>query len=309
MRKLSRRPTIISPTGHIQSYDVLHFSALVATGCLLSFIAGYVNTICIIGFFQTPVSAFTGATSKMIIELGKGNFNMTLHFFLMIFSFVLGSFISAAVVGGSSFRINRSYGLVLLLESFALALSYLFEKTTLTFRESFVSLQVGAYLMSLAFGLQNGMCTTFSGAVIRTTHVTGTLTDIGLIVGQAIFYPRTRKHIWKLKVLLPIYSGFCLGGLTGYFVYQLLLIKAIFLPCTIVGILGIAQLFYSKIILVYNAKHITNKKDWTKMNINELSATKPQIESYMNNNCDIDEHISLQDISIRDEKVNTTAVL
>ncbi|CAF1116768.1 unnamed protein product [Adineta steineri] len=155
MRKLSRRPTIISPTGHIQSYDVLHFSALVATGCLLSFIAGYVNTICIIGFFQTPVSAFTGATSKMIIELGKGNFNMTLHFFLMIFSFVLGSFISAAVVGGSSFRINRSYGLVLLLESLALALSYLFEKTTLTFRESFVSLQVGAYLMSLAFGLQN----------------------------------------------------------------------------------------------------------------------------------------------------------
>jgi uncharacterized membrane protein YoaK (UPF0700 family) len=63
----------------------------------------------------------------MVIELAKGNLGRMLHFFLLIFSFVLGSFISAALVGGSSFRIQRSYGLVLLLESFALAFGYLFE--------------------------------------------------------------------------------------------------------------------------------------------------------------------------------------
>jgi uncharacterized membrane protein YoaK (UPF0700 family) len=53
----------------------------------------------------------------------------------------------------------------------------------------------GAYLVCLGCGLQNGMCTTFSGAVIRTTHVSGILTDIGLIIGQAIFHQRTRKHL------------------------------------------------------------------------------------------------------------------
>ncbi len=127
MIRLSRRPTIISPTGHIRSYSFRPFLSLILIGCLLSFVAGYINTICLVGFFQTSISASTGTTSKMVIELAKGNLGRMLHFFLLIFSFVLGSFISAALVGGSSFRIQRSYGLVLLLESFALAFGYLFE--------------------------------------------------------------------------------------------------------------------------------------------------------------------------------------
>jgi uncharacterized membrane protein YoaK (UPF0700 family) len=61
------------------------------------------------------------------MALAQGNFIMGFHLFLLIIAFVLGSFISAALVGGSSFRIDRSYGLVLLLESSALALGYLFE--------------------------------------------------------------------------------------------------------------------------------------------------------------------------------------
>lgn len=122
-----RRPTITSPIGFIRSYKFRPFLALIVVQCILSFFAAYVNTICLIGFFQTSVSAATGTTSKMVIELAKGNFGITLHFFLLILSFVLGSFISAALVGGSSFRIQRSYGLVLLLESFALASGYLFE--------------------------------------------------------------------------------------------------------------------------------------------------------------------------------------
>lgn len=100
--------------------------------------------------------------------------------------------------------------------------------------------------MSLACGLQNGMCTTFSGAVIRTTHVTGTLTDIGLILGQAIFHVRTRKHIWKLKVLVPLYGAFYLGGVIGYLFYKVLLSKAILLPSGLVGVSGIAHLCYNK---------------------------------------------------------------
>lgn len=126
-----RRPTIVSPTGHIRSYSFRPFLFLIIVGCLLAFVAGYVNTIGLVGLFQTSVSATTGTTSKMAIELAKGNFGMTLHFVLLIFSFVLGSFISAALVGGSSFRIQRSYGLVLLIESFALAFGYLFEVSDL----------------------------------------------------------------------------------------------------------------------------------------------------------------------------------
>ncbi len=127
MGKTDRRPTITSPTSHIRSYSFRPFLALILVGCLLSFVGGYINIICLVGTFQTSISASTGTTSKMVIALANGNLSITLHFFLLIFSFLLGSFIAAALVGGSSFRIQRSYGLVLLLESCALALGYIFE--------------------------------------------------------------------------------------------------------------------------------------------------------------------------------------
>ena len=127
MMRRDRRPTIISPAGHIRSYSLTPFLALILAGFLLSYVGGYINTVCLVGYFQGSVSASTGTTSKMVIDFAKGDLGTTLHFFLLIFSFVLGSFISAALVGGSSFRIQRLYGLVLLLESLALASGHLFE--------------------------------------------------------------------------------------------------------------------------------------------------------------------------------------
>ncbi|UJR20515.1 hypothetical protein I4U23_023643 [Adineta vaga] len=285
INKISRRPTIISPTGHIRSYNCLRFVALILCGCLLSFIGGYINTICIANFYRISVSAFTGVSSKIAIELVQGNFIMTLHYFILILSFIFGSFISAAVVGGSSFRIDRSYGLVLLLESSALALGYLLEKTTVNFIASSASLHIGAYMMSLACGLQNGMCTTFSGAVIRTTHVTGILTDIGLILGQATFYSRTRKHLWKLEVLIPLYLSFCLGGIIGYLMYQILLLKAILLPTIIIGVFD---------------------------HVNGTSNSKDIVDGHLNNDYDKQNDTplieDLHDISIHNLKSNTTVL-
>ncbi len=147
--------------------------------------------------------------------------------------------------------------------------------------KSSASLQVGAYLISFACGLQNGMCTTFSGAVIRTTHMTGILTDIGLVLGQAIFYPRTRKHLWKLKVLLPLYGTFCLGGIIGWFAYKILVANAILLPCAAAGILGITHICYCKIFLMYKTNQI-NKKHWKRNLTNRKSI--PMIEADGNAN-------------------------
>jgi uncharacterized membrane protein YoaK (UPF0700 family) len=133
MTNLSRRPTIISPTGHIRSYAFRRFLALILAGSVLAFVAGYINTVCVINLFQTPLAAATGTTSRMIVGLVKGNFDTALHLFLIIFSYALGSSISGALIGGSSFSIQRWYGLVLLLESSALACSYLFEVSKTNF--------------------------------------------------------------------------------------------------------------------------------------------------------------------------------
>ncbi|CAF3401325.1 unnamed protein product [Rotaria socialis] len=260
MRLAARRPTIVNPTIHIRSYNFGPFLVLIVTGCLLSFLAGYINTICIASLFQSSIAGFTGSTSRMVIELAQLNLGKTFYYILLIFSFIFGSFISAALIGGSSFRIQRSYGLVLVLESFALAFSYLCEESASRLKQnSSIYLYTGACLVAFTCGLQNGMCTTFSGAVIRTTHMTGVLTDIGLVLGQALFYPRTRKHLWKLKVLVPLYASFCCGGLSGWFAHKLLLIKSILLASAIVGVMGIGHVCYCKIYLMYTPKQISKK--------------------------------------------------
>jgi hypothetical protein len=122
-------------------------------------------------------------------------------------------------------------------------------------------LSPSAYLVCLGFGLQNGMCTTFSGAVIRTTHVTGTVTDIGLIIGQAIFHQRTRKHLWKLKILIPLYTSFCCGAVIGWFAFELMHNRAIILPCGIIGCLGVGHISYCKIFLKLNLRKIKDKNN------------------------------------------------
>jgi hypothetical protein len=123
------------------------------------------------------------------------------------------------------------------------------------------ALTPSAYLICLGCGLQNGMCTTFSGAVIRTTHVTGILTDIGLIIGQAIFHERTRKHLWKLKILIPLYISFCCGGIIGWFAFELMQNKAIIPPCAIIGCLGLGHISYCKIFLNLKLRKINDKNE------------------------------------------------
>lgn len=125
--KLTRQPTITSPTTHIRSYSFRPFLSLMLAGFLLSFLAGYINAISLMSSVQIPISAMTGMTSRMMTGLANGNFPKMIHFFLLIFCFVLGNFLSGALVGGSSFRIQRSYGIVLLIASAALALGTLFE--------------------------------------------------------------------------------------------------------------------------------------------------------------------------------------
>ena len=58
----------------------------------------------------------------------------------------------------------------------------------------------GLLLASAACGLQNALATTYSGAIVRTTHVTGIFTDLGIMLG-AIFRGQTLDYR-KAKLFL-----------------------------------------------------------------------------------------------------------
>ena len=71
----------------------------------------------------------------------------------------------------------------------------------------------GQYLASAACGLQNAMITTFSGAVVRTTHMTGIITDLGIMIGESLRGRQFDRR--KALLFLFIFSGFLLGGVAG----------------------------------------------------------------------------------------------
>ena len=98
---------------------------------------------------------------------------------------------------------------------------------------------VGIPVAAMACGLQNGMASSYCGLILRTTHVTGLVTDIGVMLGQWL---RFRKiEIWKLLLLVMLLAGFFSGGLLGGWLYARAGIPALLLAAG--GIL-LAGIFY-----------------------------------------------------------------
>jgi uncharacterized membrane protein YoaK (UPF0700 family) len=86
-------------------------------------------------------------------------------------------------------------------------------------------------LLCFLMGLQNAIITRISNAVIRTTHVTGIVTDIGIELGKMFFWNRAvdkedetyvRANRAKLLLLTNLLVMFFLGGCAGAFGFQLI---------------------------------------------------------------------------------------
>ena len=143
----------------------------------LAFIAGMINVVGLLGFDHQAISHLTGTTSLLGVALGRLDTAATFHFLAVLGSFVAGTAISGYIIGDSALQLGRRYGIALGLESVLLACA-----VPLLNRHS----QLGDYFASCACGLQNAMASTFSGSVVRTTHITGMFTDLGIFLGHSL---------------------------------------------------------------------------------------------------------------------------
>ena len=165
--------------------------------------AGFLNTVAL-GFFQTPVSHMTGAVSHFGIHAASGQLGNAATSLGIILGFVLGAALAGLIVGPWKLVPGRSYGVAMLLEGGLLALAAL-----LMFYPSRLALPA----VSMACGLQNAMTSSYCGLMIRTTHVTGIVTDIGVMIGHWIRHRQI--DTWKLRFLLTVFGFFGLGGWLG----------------------------------------------------------------------------------------------
>jgi uncharacterized membrane protein YoaK (UPF0700 family) len=95
---------------------------------------------------------------------------------------------------------------------------------------------MGDCLAAMACGLQNAMATHYSGAVIRTTHVTGIITDLGIAVGLKLRGEPIEAR--RAGLLLVLLTGFFTGGILGSLGYTWIGFDMLLFPAALTGVAG-----------------------------------------------------------------------
>ncbi|KLN66621.1 MULTISPECIES: YoaK family protein [Vibrio] len=195
---------------------------------LLALLAGTVNAIGLLGFQHQAVSHISGTVTLLGASIKELN-AQTSHLFLILFSFLCGAILSGLFIESTALKLGRRYGVALCVEGLLLLGAYwLLDRNYLS----------GQYFASAACGLQNAMITTFSGAIVRTTHLTGIITDLGLMVGAKL---RGESFDYrKAKLFMFIFCGFLFGGVLGAKLFSLYSIAALLLPVALAFILALA---------------------------------------------------------------------
>lgn len=185
----------------------------------LAFTGGMINVVGLLGFEHQAVTHLTGTTSLLAAAVASLDAEAVLHFAAIIGSFVAGTVLSGFLIQDSALQLGRRYGVALLLESILLAVAVpLLNRNNL----------FGIYAASCACGLQNAMMSTYSGAVIRTTHVSGMFTDLGIFLGHRLRGLPVDARRWRLCVL--VISGFLCGGIAGAAGFRSFGYEALFIP-------------------------------------------------------------------------------
>ncbi|TNE73959.1 DUF1275 domain-containing protein [bacterium] len=198
-------------------------------GVILSFFAGMINAISVLSFQHQAVSHVTGSLTQFGIHLYTEPFQSAWHILGVMFSFLLGAILSSLIIRDAVLSFGKRYGIVIMVESFFLAISIFLFKAELSYADFFVS---------AACGLQNAMATTYSGAIIRTTHMTGVITDLGILLGQ--FFRTKELPFLKLRLYVGLLLGFAIGGFIGAYSFSHLHFDAIWIPSISLFFAGLA---------------------------------------------------------------------
>jgi uncharacterized membrane protein YoaK (UPF0700 family) len=193
----------------------------------LACVAGFVNAggFLIIGTFTSHV---TGSLGRFGTDIATHQATAAALALWLVVSFFLGAFVASVVLSLDFEDKSTAYGVALLLEALAIA--------------SFVAVaghyrdigprarDLQAAILCAAMGMQNSLVTRLSGAVVRTTHLTGVITDLGIEAARWVRWVRVRTQrpeaparassfmrpeLGRAALLLTITSSFVLGSILG----------------------------------------------------------------------------------------------
>lgn len=169
----------------------------------LSAVAGFVNSVLLVALLL-PVSHVSGSLSHSSMDAADGSADGLFNLVIVLMSFFFGAVAAGAVLSGTESETGRRYGLALIVEAALLGVAAL----------AGVAGHVtwATALAAVGCGLQNAMSSNYRGLVIRTTHMTGTFTDLGVLIGRS---SHRDVDMWRCTLLLATVVGFVAGGIAG----------------------------------------------------------------------------------------------
>ncbi|MFK8269932.1 YoaK family protein [Capnocytophaga stomatis] len=220
---------------------------------VLSFVAGIVNVVGFL-FLGKLTTNVTGHFALFIYDVSIMEFWKGTIYFLYIFSFLVGSFTSGWLIETANhYKKHNIFVIPTLVECFLLF-------TAMVLNHFFTDFptDITACILLFAMGVQNSFVTKISNSIVRTTHLTGLFTDLGIELSQWVYLKKNNlktqldKVKSNIKLRLFIIIFFFLGGLSGgfFFVKMEMNLKALTIPI-IVLLLG---LFYDDFRFVYLTK-------------------------------------------------------
>ena len=195
-------------------------------GWALAFVAGAMNAG---GFLavQQYTSHVTGSLSMLADQLALGQMGLVVDVTVSVLAFLVGAVVSSVLIlEARRRRLASEYALPLLLEAGLILLFGLAGSQLSRYEGLLVPFTV--VLLCFMMGLQNAVVTKLSGAVIRTTHMTGVVTDLGIEIGRALQSRRApaegevpvRTDRQRMVVLGGLLLAFMAGAVAGAFGFK-----------------------------------------------------------------------------------------
>lgn len=218
------------------SHEPLHsraeFVVVLLGGLALAAAAGFINTVVVL-LGTLPVTHLTGTVTRLSVDLGQGARADALFVGGLAGAFVLGSAVSGLIIGSSTLRLGRRYGVAVMVEAALIAAA------AYTIRDS---LTLGAMLAAGGAGLQNAMASSYRNLIVRTTHVTGLLTDLGFMAGQLL--GGHKIALWRFALIGSLLIAFVVGGVAGVLAQDRLGSDALWIPAAGMAVGGMGYFMW-----------------------------------------------------------------
>jgi uncharacterized membrane protein YoaK (UPF0700 family) len=198
---------------------------LVKIASSLAFVAGAINAggFLMVAFYTSHV---TGTLSRVADSSALGDFAAARDGLLIVLAFLLGAMLTTFLVAfGRRQRFKGKFAFSLAVEALLLVV---FSLSSAAFSKDPRLIFQEALLLSLIMGMHNALFTKISHAVVRTTHMTGNVTDFGIELARLFYrnHDKSLRHLpvladrFKLKLHGMLVASFLLGGIIGAFGFK-----------------------------------------------------------------------------------------